>query len=105
MGNCGSPIKTDKGWLLITHGVGPVREYYISAALLDMEDPTRIISRLDRPIITASKREREGYVPNVVYSSGGMISGDKLIIPYAMSDSRYSFAWIETDLLLDELLK
>jgi len=105
MGNCGSPIKTDKGWLLITHGVGPVREYFISAALLDLEDPTRIISRLDRPIITASKREREGYVPNVVYSSGGMISGDKLIIPYAMSDSRYSFAWIETDLLLDELLK
>ena len=105
MGNCGSPIKTDKGWLLLTHGVGPVREYYISAALLDLEDPTRIISRLNRPILAASKREREGYVPNVVYSCGGMISYDKLFIPYAMSDSRYSFAWIETELLLNELLK
>ena len=105
MGNCGSPIKTDKGWLLFTHGVGPVREYFISAALLDLKDPTRVISRLNRPIISASKRDREGYVPNVVYSSGGIISGDKLFIPYAMSDSRYSFAWIETDLLLEKLLK
>ncbi|MCK9401255.1 MAG: glycoside hydrolase family 130 protein [Bacteroidales bacterium] len=105
IGNCGSPIKTEKGWLLLTHGVGPVREYFISAVLLDLEDPTRIISRLDRPIIAATRHEREGYVPNVVYSSGGMISADKLFIPYAMSDSRYRFAWIETDLLLDELLK
>jgi predicted GH43/DUF377 family glycosyl hydrolase len=104
IGNCGSPIKTEKGWLLLTHGVGPVREYFISAVLLDLEDPTRIISRLDHPIIAATKHEREGYVPNVVYSSGGMISADKLFIPYAMSDSRYRFAWIETDLLLDELL-
>jgi predicted GH43/DUF377 family glycosyl hydrolase len=104
IGNCGSPIKTEKGWLLLTHGVGPVREYFISAALLDLEDPTRIISRLDRPIITAAEHDREGYVPNVVYSCGGMISADKLFIPYAMSDSRCSFAWIETDLLLDELL-
>lgn len=105
IGNCGSPIKTDKGWLLLTHGVGPIREYFISAVLLDLEDPTRIISRLDRPLIAATRYEREGYVPNVVYSSGGMISGDKLFIPYAMSDSRYRFAWIETNLLLKELLK
>ncbi len=104
IGNCGSPIKTEKGWLLLTHGVGPVREYFISAVLLDLEDPARIISRLDRPIITAAEHEREGYVPNVVYSCGGMISADKLFIPYAMSDSRCGFAWIETDLLLDELL-
>jgi predicted GH43/DUF377 family glycosyl hydrolase len=104
IGNCGSPIKTDKGWLLLTHGVGPVREYFISAVLLDLKDPTRIISRLDHPIISASRYEREGYVPNVVYSSGGMISGDKLFIPYAMSDSRYRFAWIETETLLNELL-
>jgi predicted GH43/DUF377 family glycosyl hydrolase len=104
IGNCGSPIKTEKGWLLLTHGVGPVREYSISAVLLDLEDPTRIISRLDRPIITAAEYEREGYVPNVVYSCGGMISADKLFIPYAMSDSRCGFAWIETDLLLDEFL-
>jgi predicted GH43/DUF377 family glycosyl hydrolase len=105
IGNCGSPIKTDKGWLLLTHGVGPVREYYISAVLLDLEDPTRIIARLDHPLIAAEEHEREGYVPNVVYSCGGMICDDKLFIPYAMSDSRCGFAWIETDLLLDELLK
>lgn len=105
IGNCGSPIKTDKGWLLLTHGVGPVREYFISAVLLDLEDPARIISRLDHPLIAAEAHEREGYVPNVVYSCGGMIIGDKLFIPYAMSDSRCGFAWINTNELLDELLK
>ena len=105
IGNCGSPIKTEKGWLLLTHGVGPVREYFISAALLDLKDPTKIISRLDHPLIFAEENEREGYVPNVVYSCGGMISGDKLFIPYAMSDSRYSFAWVETEELLNELIK
>jgi predicted GH43/DUF377 family glycosyl hydrolase len=104
IGNCGSPIRTEKGWLLLTHGVGPVREYFISAVLLDLEDPAKVISRLDHPIIAAEEHEREGYVPNVVYSCGGMISGDKLFIPYAMSDSRCGFAWIETDILLDELL-
>jgi predicted GH43/DUF377 family glycosyl hydrolase len=105
IGNCGSPIKTEKGWLLLTHGVGPVREYFISAVLLDLEDPTRIIARLDHPIIAAAEHEREGYVPNVVYSCGGMIHADRLFIPYAMSDSRCGFAWIETEILLDELLK
>jgi predicted GH43/DUF377 family glycosyl hydrolase len=85
--------------------VGPVREYFISAVLLDLENPARIIARLDHPIIAAEEHEREGYVPNVVYSCGGMICGDKLFIPYAMSDSRCGFAWIETDLLLDELIK
>jgi predicted GH43/DUF377 family glycosyl hydrolase len=105
IGNCGSPVKTEKGWLLLTHGVGPVREYYISAVLLDLEDPRRIIARLDHPLIAAEENEREGYVPNVVYSCGGMIRADKLFIPYAMSDSRCGFAWIETDQLLDELLK
>jgi len=105
VGNCGSPIKTEKGWLLLTHGVGPVREYFISAVLLDLKDPTRIIARLDHPIIAAGEQEREGYVPNVVYSCGGMICDDKLFIPYAMSDSRCGFAWIETDILLEELLK
>lgn len=105
IGNCGSPIKTEKGWLLLTHGVGPVREYYISAVLLDLEDPMRIIARLDHPLIAAKEHEREGYVPNVVYSCGGMIWADKLFIPYAMSDSRCGFAWIETGRLLNELLK
>jgi predicted GH43/DUF377 family glycosyl hydrolase len=105
IGNCGSPIKTNKGWLLLTHGVGPVREYYISAVLLDLDDPTKIIGRLDHPLIAAEENEREGYVPNVVYSCGGMISGDKLFIPYAMSDSRCGFVWVETEKLLHELLK
>jgi predicted GH43/DUF377 family glycosyl hydrolase len=105
IGNCGSPIKTEKGWLLLTHGVGPVREYYISAVLLDLNDPTKILGRLDHPLIAAEENEREGYVPNVVYSCGGMICNDKLFIPYAMSDSRCGFAWIETENLLDELLK
>jgi predicted GH43/DUF377 family glycosyl hydrolase len=105
IGNCGSPIKTDKGWLLLTHGVGPVREYYISVVLLDLKDPTRIIARLNHPLISAEENEREGYVPNVVYSCGGMMCADKLFIPYAMSDSRCGFAWVETELLLDELLK
>jgi len=105
IGNCGSPIKTEKGWLLLTHGVGPVREYYISAVLLDLEEPAKILGRLDHPLIAAEEHEREGYVPNVVYSCGGMICADKLFIPYAMSDSRCGFAWIQTDLLLAELLK
>jgi len=105
IGNCGSPIRTEKGWLLLTHGVGPVREYYISVALLDLENPRKIISRLDHPLIAPEENEREGYVPNVVYSCGGMIHAGKLFIPYAMSDSRYGFAWIEIDELLDELLK
>jgi predicted GH43/DUF377 family glycosyl hydrolase len=105
IGNCGSPIKTDKGWLLLTHGVGPVREYYIGVVLLDIEDPTRILARLDRPLILAEEQEREGYVPNVVYSCGGMTCADKLFIPYAMSDSRCGFAWVETEILLNELLK
>jgi predicted GH43/DUF377 family glycosyl hydrolase len=105
IGNCGSPIKTDNGWLLLTHGVGPVREYYVSVVLLDLHDPTQVISRLNRPLIAAEEQEREGYVPNVVYSCGAMICADKLFIPYAMSDSRCGFAWVETELLLDELLK
>ena len=105
IGNCGSPVKTEKGWLLLTHGVGPVREYYVSVVLLDLKDPTKIIARLDRPLISAEEQEREGYVPNVVYSCGGMICADKLFIPYAMSDSRCGFAWVETEHLLDELIK
>jgi predicted GH43/DUF377 family glycosyl hydrolase len=105
LGNCGSPVKTEKGWLLLTHGVGAIREYFISAVLLDLDDPTKIIGRLDHPLIAAEENEREGYVPNVVYSCGGMICGDKFFIPYAMSDSRCGFAWVETDVLLNELLK
>jgi predicted GH43/DUF377 family glycosyl hydrolase len=86
IGNCGSPIETPDGWLVITHGVGPMREYSIGAALLDLNDPTKVIGRLREPLISADPEEREGYVPNVVYSCGAMLHGDTLVLPYAISD-------------------
>lgn len=93
-GNCGSPLKTEKGWLLLTHAVGPLRKYVISAILLDLEQPQKIIGKLQSPLISPKEEEREGYVPNVVYSCGAMIHNDHLIIPYAMSDSATSFATV-----------
>ena len=86
IGNCGSPIETEAGWLVITHGVGPMREYSIGAALLDLDDPTRVIGRLREPLLCAEAGEREGYVPNVVYSCGAMLYRDTLVLPYAISD-------------------
>lgn len=103
IGNCGAPIKTEKGWLLLTHGVGPMRVYTISAALLSLDNPTKVISRLNRPLISAEAEEREGYVPNVVYSCGGMLHGSIFYIPYAMSDSVTGFAWLNMNDLLAEL--
>jgi predicted GH43/DUF377 family glycosyl hydrolase len=103
MGNCGSPIETEAGWLVITHGVGPMRKYCIGAALLDLEDPTRIIGRLKRPLIAPEGSGREGYVPNVVYSCGSLIHGRELILPYAMSDRASTIALIGLDGLLDSL--
>jgi predicted GH43/DUF377 family glycosyl hydrolase len=103
LGNCGSPIETERGWLVLSHGVGPMRKYSMGAFLLDREDPTRVIGRLREPLLTADENEREGYVPNVVYSCGGMIHGNNLIIPYAMSDYASSFATVNLDALLDEL--
>ena len=104
LGNCGSPIKTDKGWLLLTHGVGAMRTYVISAILLDLNDPSLIIGRLDKPILEADEKEREGYVPNVVYTCGLLLHGDVLIIPYAVSDSATAFATIELNEILNELI-
>ena len=104
LGNCGSPIKTNKGWLLLTHGVGTMRTYVISAILLDLNDPARIIGRLDKPLIEADETEREGYVPNVVYTCGFMLHGNLLIIPYAVSDSATGFASIKLDELLNEMI-
>ncbi len=104
LGNCGSPIETDRGWLLLSHGVGPMRKYCISAILLDLEDPTKIIGRLPEPLLSPSETEREGYVPNVVYSCGGLVHGRTLILPYAMSDSASSIATCNLDELIDELL-
>jgi predicted GH43/DUF377 family glycosyl hydrolase len=86
IGNCGSPLETEAGWLVITHGVGTMRQYCIGAALLDLDDPTRVIGRLRGPLLCPLGSEREGYVPNVVYSCGSLIHGGQLILPYAMSD-------------------
>jgi predicted GH43/DUF377 family glycosyl hydrolase len=103
IGNCGSPIETEAGWLVLSHGVGPMRKYAIGAFLLDLNDPGRVIGRLKEPLLSSNENEREGYVPNVVYSCGGLIHGRELIIPYAMSDYASSFATINLDDLLNEL--
>ncbi len=105
IGNCGSPLETPAGWLLLTHGVGPMRRYCIGAMLLDLKDPFRIIGRLREPLLAPSVEEREGHVPNVVYSCGGMIHGGKLIIPYAFSDTATRIALVEVDELLERLVK
>jgi predicted GH43/DUF377 family glycosyl hydrolase len=104
IGNCGSPIETPAGWLVITHGVGPMRTYSIGAVLLDLADPTRVIGRLEQPLLCAEGSEREGYVPNVVYSCGSLVHGEQLILPYAMSDIATSFASIPLADLLARLL-
>ena len=104
LGNCGSPLETEKGWLLITHGVGPMRRYSLGAVLLDLEDPSRIIGQLKEPLLVANEEEREGYVPNVVYSCGSLIRNGDLIIPYGMSDSASGFATVRMDELLNKLL-
>lgn len=92
LGNCGSPIETEAGWLVLSHGVGPMRTYCIGAFLLDRDDPAKVIGRLREPLITPNENEREGYVPNVVYSCGSLLHGQRLIIPYAMSDYATTFA-------------
>jgi len=103
IGNCGSPIELDEGWLLFTHGVGPVRRYAIGAVLLDKDDPTRVISRSREPLIQPEKSEREGYVPNVVYTCGAMKIGDRIVLPYAISDTFSTFATVRIDALLRQL--
>ena len=104
MGNCGSPIETDAGWLVLTHGVGPMRKYCIGAMLLDLDDPSKIIARLHEPLITPNEVEREGYVPNVVYTCGAIVHREHLVIPYAMSDYATTFATIEVAELLSEMV-
>jgi len=86
IGNCGSPLETDKGWIVLTHGVGPMRQYCIGAMLLDLENPTKIIARLDEPLLAPREEDREGYVPNVVYTCGAIFHNSDLVIPYGMSD-------------------
>ncbi len=104
IGNSGSPIKTPSGWLLLTHAVGPLRKYVISASLLDIDNPSKLLASLDKPLISPNSIEREGYVPNVAYSCGIIQHYDKVIIPYAISDSASSFATININILLNELL-
>lgn len=103
LGNCGSPIETPEGWLILTHGVGAMRRYSIGAALLDLENPRRVIKRLRDPLLCPAPEEREGYVPNVVYSCGGMIHGERLILPYAISDTASRFASVKVRELLDAM--
>lgn len=99
IGNCGSPLYTSEGWLIITHGVGPMRRYCIGASLFDLEDPVKEIGRLEEPLITPLEHEREGYVPNVVYSCGALIHNESLILPYAVSDYSSTYAVVNlTDL-------
>jgi predicted GH43/DUF377 family glycosyl hydrolase len=100
IGNCGSPLETEAGWLVLSHGVGPMRKYSIGAFLLDLEDPSRVIGRLAYPLLSPDETEREGYVPNVVYSCGSLIHAGRLILPYAMSDTSSSFATVEVSELL-----
>ncbi len=103
LGNCGSPLETEAGWLVITHGVGPMRTYSLGAILLDPEDPCRVIGHLDEPLLTPAEGERDGYVPNVVYSCGSLIHGDLLIIPYGFSDSGTGIATASLDEVLTRL--
>jgi predicted GH43/DUF377 family glycosyl hydrolase len=103
IGNCGSPIELDEGWLLLTHGVGPVRKYSIGAVLLDKNDPSRVLARAREPLVRPDPTEREGYVPNVVYTCGAIRHGERIILPYATSDTFSNFATISVDQLLAAL--
>ncbi|MEI6537280.1 MAG: glycosidase, partial [Verrucomicrobiaceae bacterium] len=103
IGNCGSPIETKAGWLVITHGVGPMRKYCIGAMLLDLEDPSKVIGHLDEPLLKPEGNEREGYVPNVVYSCGSMVHNNRLILPYGLSDSAATIVTMDLDEVLAAL--
>jgi predicted GH43/DUF377 family glycosyl hydrolase len=103
IGNCGSPIELDEGWLLLTHGVGPVRKYSIGAALLDKSDPSKVLARSREPLLRPEPSEREGYVPNVVYTCGAMRHNDQIILPYAVSDTFSNFATIKISALMQAM--
>lgn len=103
IGNCGSPIELDEGWLLLTHGVGPVRKYSIGAALLDKNDPSKVLARLHEPLLRPDPSEREGYVPNVVYTCGALRHHDRIIFPYAVSDTFSNFATINIASLMNAM--
>ncbi|MEK7745855.1 MAG: glycoside hydrolase family 130 protein, partial [Elusimicrobiota bacterium] len=100
MGNCGSPLETEAGWLVLSHGVGPMRKYCLGAFLLDRDDPSKVIGRLRRPLLSPEGTEREGYVPNVLYTCGALLRGAQLILPYGMSDRVTGFAVVPIDDIL-----
>ena len=100
IGNGGSPIEIDEGWLVITHGVGAVRNYCLGACLLDRHDPTKLLARMTRPLLRPSAEQRYGYVPSVAYTCGAMVHGRTLVLPYAVADSYTTFATISLDKLL-----
>jgi predicted GH43/DUF377 family glycosyl hydrolase len=104
IGNCGSPLETPEGWLMLTHGVGPMRTYCIGAMLLDLDNPLKVIGSLDEPLITPTERERDGYVPNVAYTCGAMIHNGQLYLPFATSDMITRFAMVSLDSLLSRLI-
>ncbi|MFB9845121.1 glycoside hydrolase family 130 protein [Mucilaginibacter ginsenosidivorans] len=104
IGNCGSPLETEHGWLVITHGVGPMRRYVLGASLFKLDDPSIEVGRLKEPLLIPNQDEREGYVPNVVYSCGGIVNNGKLIVPYGLSDYSSSFFSVDLHALLDQLL-
>lgn len=103
VGNCGPPIETEAGWLVLTHGVGPMRTYRIGAILLDLEEPTRILGQLREPLLTPAADERDGYVPNVVYSCGGLVHAGMLVLPYGIGDAAIGVATVPLDDLLAAL--
>ena len=104
IGNCGSPIETPEGWLMLTHHVGPMRRYTLGVSLLDLDQPQKVISILDKPLMEPLESEREGYVPNVLYTCGWMQHGDNILIPYAMSDVACGFATMKTKTIVEQLL-
>lgn len=105
IGNCGSPIETDAGWLVITHGVGPMRKYCIGAMLLDLQDPLKVIGRLSEPLLEPAPTGRNGYVPNVVYTCGALVHGSRLVLPYGMNDTETTIVTIDLEILLTALTK
>jgi len=104
IGNCGAPIEIDEGWLLLTHGVGAMRKYAIGAVLLDKEDPSKVLGRTPQPILSAADDDRDGYVPNVVYTCGALRTGDQLFMPYGVADMTVAFAFVSIRELLDTMV-
>jgi predicted GH43/DUF377 family glycosyl hydrolase len=105
VGNCGSPLETEEGWLLLTHGVGPMRRYCIGALLLDLEDPHKVIGHMNDPILEPTPEERDGYVPNVVYSCGAMLHNGLLVMPYAMADTMSGIATVPLSDILSNMTR